>query len=118
MPDEPFLFLFAYLLQHFVHSSFQLAVVAIDEVFRCVVYCYVGIELSVLGIRAIEAHASHLRNAVHHRAVDHSLPPHGSHSTSYWSTDEFAYDRLLQEAKEYDQGDAIDLEHLYIWLRV
>jgi antirestriction protein ArdC len=24
------------------------------------------------------------------------------------------YDRLLQEAKEYDQGDAIDLEHTYI----
>ena len=57
------LFLFVNLLQHFIHSSLQLSVVAVDEVLRSVVDCYVWVELCVLGVCSVKTHTSHLGNA-------------------------------------------------------
>ena len=84
------LFLFADLLHHFLYGCFQLSVIAVEEILRCVIYGDVRVQLSVLCIFSVESHTSHLRNSEYHGVVDHRLPPYGSHCACHWSTDELA----------------------------
>src|SRR3712207_1221293 len=59
----------------------------------------------VFAIHPVHVATSYLRNAEHHRAVDHRLPPHGGHGSSHGSAYHLAYsERLVHEREAMSVG--------------
>ena len=86
--------------QHFLNSSFQLLVVAIDIIFRSVVNFDVRIELCVLSKVASHVSATYLWDAKDHGIVDECFPPNCCHSTSNWRTNQLSDAQLLVHERE------------------
>lgn len=86
--------------QHFLDSSFQLLVVAIDIILWSVIHFNVRIELCVLSKVASHISAAYLWDAKDHGIVDECLPPNGGHSTSNWRTYQLSNAQLLVHERE------------------
>ena len=86
--------------QHFLDSSFQLLVVAIDIIFRSVVNFDVRIELCVLSKVASHVSATYLWDAKDQGIVDECFPPHGGHGAGNWCTNQFSDAQLLVHERE------------------
>lgn len=86
---------FCLFLHHFLYGSFELGIMAIDEIFRTVVNLDVWVQLGVLAEHATHVAAAYLRNTEYQRVVHQRFPPYGCHGSCYRSTDQLADSEFL-----------------------
>jgi hypothetical protein len=106
----------ALLTEHLFNSAFQLAVATIDIILGSVIHFDIGIERCILAEHAAHIATAHLRNTKYHTVLQ-GLPPNGSHSTSYWGTNQLSYLKLLINPWETMTVTIIVLAHKHArWL--
>ena len=82
-------------LHHFLYGSFELGIMAIDEIFRTVVNLDVWVQLGILAKHTTHVAAAYLRNTEYQRVVHQRFPPYGCHGSCYRSTDQLADSEFL-----------------------